>query len=314
MGQRLEHRVAIVTGAGRGIGRSVAKLLAEEGASVIVNDLGGSVEGASSSVSPADAVVSEIREDGGTASANYDSVAEFGSAGKIVEMALEEFGRVDILCNAAGILRDRMVFNMSPEEWEAVIRVHLLGSFNVTRQALPYMVDQNYGRVVLFSSISALGSPGQSNYSAAKEGVVGLARSLAVELGNYNISVNAVYPGGSTRMVASIPDSAREWLREQAQKSPGSYPVADLVASPEPEEALVPESNAAKIVYLCTEVGGAINGEVIGTHGWSMSRYFRRFPTKSVYKGEGQWTLEEIGSVAPISLAVGLVNPAPKEE
>ena len=314
MGQRLEHRVAIVTGAGRGIGRSVAKLLAEEGASVIVNDLGGSVEGASSSVSPADAVVSEIREDGGTASANYDSVAEFGSAGKIVEMALAEFGRVDILCNAAGILRDRMVFNMSPQEWEAVIRVHLLGSFNVTRQALPYMVDQNYGRVVLFSSISALGSPGQSNYSAAKEGVVGLARSLAVELGDYNISVNAVYPGGSTRMVASIPDSAREWLREQAQKSPGSYPVADLVASPEPEEALVPESNAAKIVYLCTEVGGAINGEVIGTHGWSMARYFRRFPTKSVYKGEGQWTLEEIESVAPISLAVGLVNPAPKEE
>ena len=314
MGQRLEHRVAIVTGAGRGIGRSVAKLLAEEGASVIVNDLGGSVEGASSSVSPADAVVSEIREDGGTASANYDSVAEFGSAGKIVEMALAEFGRVDILCNAAGILRDRMVFNMSPQEWEAVIRVHLLGSFNVTRQALPYMVDQNYGRVVLFSSISALGSPGQSNYSAAKEGVVGLARSLAVELGDYNISVNAVYPGGSTRMVASIPDSAREWLREQAQKSPGSYPVADLVASPEPEEALVPESNAAKIVYLCTEVGGAINGEGIGTHGWSMSRYFRRFPTKSVYKGEGQWTLEEIESVAPISLAVGLVNPAPKEE
>ena len=314
MGQSLEHRVAIVTGAGRGIGRSVAKLLAEEGASVIVNDLGGSVEGASSSVSPADAVVSEIREDGGTASANYDSVAEFGSAGKIVEMALAEFGRVDILCNAAGILRDRMVFNMSPQEWEAVIRVHLLGSFNVTRQALPYMVDQNYGRVVLFSSISALGSPGQSNYSAAKEGVVGLARSLAVELDDYNISVNAVYPGGSTRMVASIPDSAREWLREQAQKSPGSYPVADLVASPEPEEALVPESNAAKIVYLCTEVGGAINGEVIGTHGWSMSRYFRRFPTKSVYKGEGQWTLEEIESVAPISLAVGLVNPAPKEE
>ena len=314
MGQRLEHRVAIVTGAGRGIGRSVAKLLAEEGASVIVNDLGGSVEGASSSVSPADAVVSEIREDGGTASANYDSVAEFGSAGKIVEMALAEFGRVDILCNAAGILRDRMVFNMSPQEWEAVIRVHLLGSFNVTRQALPYMVDQNYGRVVLFSSISALGSPGQSNYSAAKEGVVGLARSLAVELDDYNISVNAVYPGGSTRMVASIPDSAREWLREQAQQSPGSYPVADLVASPEPEEALVPESNAAKIVYLCTEVGGAINGEVIGTHGWSMSRYFRRFPTKSVYKGEGQWTLEEIESVAPISLAVGLVNPAPKEE
>jgi len=314
VGQRLEHRVAIVTGAGRGIGRSVAKLLAEEGASVIVNDLGGSVEGASSSVSPADAVVSEIREDGGTASANYDSVAEFGSAGKIVEMALAEFGRVDILCNAAGILRDRMVFNMSPEEWEAVIRVHLLGSFNVTRQALPYMVDQNYGRVVLFSSISALGAPRQSNYSAAKEGVVGLARSLAGELGDYNISVNAVYPGGSTRMVASIPDSAREWLREQAQKSPGSYPVADLVASPEPEEALVPESNAAKIVYLCTEVGGAINGEVIGTHGWSMSRYFRRFPTKSVYKGEGQWTLEEIESVAPISLAVGLVNPAPKEE
>ena len=142
MGNRLTGRVAIVTGAGRGIGRGVAKLLAEEGASVVVNDLGGSVDGSESSATPADLVVGEIKEDGGRAVATYDSVSEFGSAARIVRTAIEEFGRLDILVNAAGILRDRMIFNMSEEEWDSVVSVHLYGSFNMVRHSVPHMIDQ----------------------------------------------------------------------------------------------------------------------------------------------------------------------------
>ncbi len=312
MRNRLTGRVAIVTGAGRGIGRGVARLLAQEGASVVVNDLGGSVDGSESSDTPADLVVGEIREEGGNAVASYDSVAEYGSARQIVQTALDEFGRLDILINAAGILRDRMIFNMSEEEWDSVVRVHLYGSFNMVRRSVPHMIEQQHGRIVLFSSISALGSPGQTNYSAAKEGIVGLARSAASELHRRGITVNAVYPGGRTRMVESIPESAVDWLREQATTRPGSYPVADLVASPEPDEALVPESNAPKIVYLCTDAASDITGQVIGTHGWGTSLFSPRRPVKSIRK-DGAWTLDELERLVPISLTTGLANPSPRE-
>ena len=310
MRKRFTGRVAVVTGAGRGIGRGVAKLLAEEGASVVVNDLGTQVDGSQSSDAPADVVVSEIKENGGLSAASYESVAEFDSAAEIVRTAIDEFGRLDILVNAAGILRDRMIFNMTEQEWDEVVRVHLYGTFHMVRHAAPHMVDQQYGRIVLFSSISALGSPGQANYSAAKEGIVGLSRAAANELAEHGITVNAVYPGGQTRMVESIPDSARAWLREQAAKRPGSYPVADLVAGPEPEEALVPESNAPKIVYLCSEAAADVTGQVIGTHGWTTSLYSPRQPTR-IIRTDGAWTLDELERLAPISLTAGLVNPAP---
>ena len=226
---------------------------------------------------------------------------------------MDEFGRLDILVNAAGILRDRMIFNMSEEEWDSVVRVHLHGSFNMVRHSVPHMIDQRHGRIVLFSSISALGSPGQTNYSAAKEGIVGLARSAACELKEYGITVNAVYPGGRTRMVESIPESAVEWLREQAANRPGSYPVADLVASPEPDEALVPESNAPKIAYLCTGAAANITGQVIGTHGWGTALFSPRSPVKAIHK-DGAWTLDELERLVPISLTSGLQNPSPRDD
>jgi NAD(P)-dependent dehydrogenase (short-subunit alcohol dehydrogenase family) len=219
---------------------------------------------------------------------------------------------VDILCNAAGILRDRMIFNMTEEEWDAVLRVHLHGTFNMVRNVVPHMIRQRYGRIVLFSSISALGNAGQSNYSAAKEGIVGFARALARELASDGISVNAVYPGANTRMLAMVQESARRILRGQQGAGEASG-AADLIASEGlPEEAMAPENNAPKIVYLCSEPGGAITGQVIGTNGWEMALYSPRRVTRSIHK-KGRWTLDELERLVPASLARGLVNPAPLE-
>ncbi len=297
--------MAIVTGAGRGIGRSVALMLAEEGAAVVVNDLGGSVDGAGRSSGPASGVVDEIRSAGGRALASFDSVAEFDGAGRIVGTALDGFGRVDIVCHAAGILRDRMVFNMTEEEWDGVLRVHLVGAFNIVRSALPHLMEQGYGRVVLFSSISALGAAGQANYAAAKEGMVGLTRALAEELGPHGITVNAVYPGANTRMMATVMNTPRS-----ATQGPSGAVGADaLLSSPEPPEAQTPGSNAAKIVYLCTEPAGSITGQVISTNGWSLGLYSRRRVVRSIHK-DGRWTLEELERLMPISLTAGLHNPA----
>ena len=312
MSKRLEGRVAIVTGAGRGIGRGVAILMAEEGASVVVNDLGGALDGSGSSSTPADQVVTEIKSAGGTAVASGDSVAEFDTAGKIVQTALDTFGRIDIVCHVAGILRDRMVFNMTEEEWDGVLQVHLYGAFNMVRQATPHMINQKYGRIVLFSSSSGLGSSGQTNYSAAKEGMVGMARSLAKEFAPHGITINAVYPGAATRMTESVPQSSRD-LRRAAVAAPSPTMTAQGAPIEGPPEAREPENNAPKAVYLCTEAGGAITGQVIGTSGWPMTLFSPRRVVKSIHK-QGRWTLDELDDLIPISLAADLTNPMPAAE
>ena len=307
MGNRLEGRVAIVTGSGRGIGREVAKLMAEEGASVVVNDVGGAVDGSGSSNTPAEEVVKEIRDAGGQAVAAPESVAEFDSAAKIVQTAIASFGRVDILCHVAGILRDRMVFNMTEEEWDGVLQVHLYGAYNMVRNVTPHMINQKYGRIVLFSSGSGLGSSGQANYSAAKEGMVGFTRSLAKELGPHGITINAVYPGGATRMTETVPQSSRD-LRAQAAAAAAPTMATQGAPIQGPPEARNPENNAPKTVYLCSEVGGSITGQVIGTSGWAMTLYSPRHVTRSIHKN-GRWTLDELDELIPISLGAGLANP-----
>ena len=316
MGTRLEGRVAIVTGAGRGIGRATAILLAEEGASVVVNDLGGSVDGTGESATAADETVQAITSAGGQAVASHDSVAEFDSAGAIVRKAIDSFGRVDVLCHVAGILRDRMVFNMTEEEWDGVLHVHLYGAFNMVRNIVPHMIGQKYGRIVLFSSGSGMGASGQANYAAAKEGMVGFTRALARELGPHGITVNAVYPGGATRMTATIPESTQQLRQQQraasapAAPGPGMATQGSLILGP--EEARDPANNAPKAVYLSTEAAGAITGQVIGTSGWPMTLYSPRHVVKSIHKN-GRWTLDELDELMPISLGAGLVNPVPPQ-
>ena len=311
MRKRLDKKVAIVTGAGRGIGRTVALMMAKEGASVIVNDYGGNIDGTGSSESPANSVVKEIVDSGGIATASHHSVSEFTSAKKIANVAINKFGHVDILCNAAGILRDRMIFNMSEDEWDDVLKVHLYGTFNMVENCVPHMKRDGYGRIVLFASSSGLGSVGQANYSSAKEGIVGLTRSLSNELSSYGISVNAVYPIAHTRMMASVPDSVKE---RAGPADPGISGVgaAELFHSPEPEEAMSPENNAVKILYLCTDKGGTISGKVISTGGWSISHIPERKITKSIQRNT-PWTVDELHQLIPISLGAGLINPAPKD-
>lgn len=270
---RLDGRVAIVTGAGRGIGRSVARLLAGEGASVVVNDLGSAVDGSGHDSGPAHDVVAEIAEAGGKAVANGADISVFAAAENLVQTAIEEFGRLDILVNVAGILRDRMVFNMTEQEWDDVIRVHLKGTFNTTRFASAHwrsLRDESaQNRIINFTSVSGLhGAPGQPNYAAAKMGIVGLTWSSARALGKYGVTVNAISPGAATRMTDSVPTDRRRTRPEVDEWSPDN--VAPIVA------------------YLASERSGWITGRIIHTSGYEVSLYSNPEPVVRIV-GTGPW-------------------------
>jgi NAD(P)-dependent dehydrogenase (short-subunit alcohol dehydrogenase family) len=269
----LDGRVAIVTGAGRGIGRSVARLLASEGASVVVNDLGSAVDGSGNDSGPAHDVVAEIAEAGGKAVANGADISVFAAAENLVQTAIEEFGRLDILVNVAGILRDRMVFNMTEQEWDDVIRVHLKGTFNTTRFASAHwrsLRDESaQNRIINFTSVSGLhGAPGQPNYAAAKMGIVGLTWSSARALGKYGVTVNAISPGAATRMTDSVPTDRRRTRPEVDEWSPDN--VAPIVA------------------YLASERSGWITGRIIHSSGYEVSLYSNPEPVVRIV-GTGPW-------------------------
>ena len=229
----VEGKVAIVTGAGNGLGRQHALLLAKHGAKIVVNDLGGSVDG-SGAGDAADAVVEEIRAAGGQAAANKASVSDREGAKSIVETAVSEFGTVDIVVNNAGILRDKSFKKMTLDEWDLVINVHLNGSAYVTWHAWPIMYEKNYGRVIFTSSVSGImGSFGQSNYGAAKMGMVGLMNNLAREGASHNVHVNCLSPGAATRMTASVPGSEIDPDNPAEDNHPGLVSPAVLLMAGE---------------------------------------------------------------------------------
>jgi NAD(P)-dependent dehydrogenase (short-subunit alcohol dehydrogenase family) len=305
MGNRLEGKVAIVTGAGRGIGRGEALLLAEEGAAVVVNDLGGSTAGEGTSQSPADEVVAEITGKGGRAVANYDNVATMQGGENIVKTALDSFGRLDILVNNAGILRDRMVFNMTEEEWDAVIAVHLKGHFTTIKPASVIFRQQRSGRIVNTSSSSGLGNMGQANYSAAKEGIAGLTRTVARDLGRYGATCNAIRPGAATRMTVS---PEMEEARRRAEAA-GVRRGSGMPAMP-------PEAIAPLVVYLCTDAAQNINGRDFAVMGRQVGLYTIPTVEKAIYAPGDYWTLDELDETFPRTIGAGLVNefgpkPAP---
>ncbi|MDY6843880.1 MAG: SDR family oxidoreductase [Thermodesulfobacteriota bacterium] len=303
MGDLLKDKVAIVTGAARGIGKGIALLMAEEGAKVVVNDLGGAVDGSGGEKVPADEVVDEIKAKGGTAVANYDSVASYEDAENIIKTAIDSFGKLDILVNNAGILRDRMVFNMSYEEWDAVLQVHLYGVYNCTRHACPIMRNQKSGRIINFSSSSGLGNLGQANYSAAKEAIVGFTRTVARDMGKYGVTCNAIRPGAATRM--TITPELKAAMERKAAAGVGG-PSAGLGQI----GALPPEDIAPFVVWLASDESANVNGYDFQLRGGDIGLYSQPIISKTIFK-TGRWTVDELKEVVPKTLAVGLVNPSP---
>jgi NAD(P)-dependent dehydrogenase (short-subunit alcohol dehydrogenase family) len=292
---KLEGRVAVVTGAGRGIGRAEALALAAEGAKIMVNDAGVSEEGTGASRSPADEACREITAAGGLAVPNYDSVATREGGESIIKAAIEAFGRIDILINNAGILRDRMVFNMNEEEWDSVIKVHLYGTYYCTRPAAVHMRQQRWGRIINTSSIAGLGNMGQSNYSAAKEGIVGFTRSVALDLAKYGVTCNAIRPMAATRGIT--PE-----LRDAIGKKAAALGITDQAEIDSYFNKLFsscPEHVAAFAAYLCTEEAGFINGRTFYVNGPDIGLYTEPAVSSRLNRETGCWTMEELVNEVP---------------
>jgi NAD(P)-dependent dehydrogenase (short-subunit alcohol dehydrogenase family) len=277
----LQGKVVLVTGAGGGIGRDFALAMAAAGAKMLVNDLGTSVRGEGKDVGPAQKVVDEIRAAGGTAVANTDSVAEWESANKIVQATLDSFGRIDVVINNAGILRDRFFFNMSVEEWRAVIDVHLNGSFYVSRAAAPHFKSQQSGCYVHMTSTSGLvGNLGQANYAAAKLGIVGLSKSIALDMAKYGVRSNCISPFAWSRMIGSIPtETADQRARVEKLKSMETAKIAPLA------------------VFLSSDEAKNVTGQIFAVRANEIFLMSQSRPLRSVHRAEG-WTPEAIGSHA----------------
>jgi len=269
----LEGKVMLVTGAGRGIGRDIARLAAAQGAAVVVNDLGGSTDGEGADAGPAEAVVAEIRAAGGRAIANPDSVAEPAGAERIVKAALDHFGRIDCVVNNAGILRDRIFYRMSQVDWELVIDVHLKGSFNVARAAANHFREQQSGSFVHLTSTSGLvGNFGQANYAAAKMGIVGLSKSIALDMARFNVRSNCLSPFAWSRLIGTIPtQTSEEQARVERVKTMTAAKIAPLA------------------VFLASDLAKDVTGQIFAVRKNEIFLMSQPRPLRSMQRNDG-WT------------------------
>ena len=291
----LEGKVAAVTGGGNGIGREISKTLASQGAKVVVNDLGTAVDGAGQTHAAADTTVEVIKAAGGEATPNYDTVATPEGGQNIIQTAVDTYGKIDILVHVAGILRDRMVFNMSIEEWDAVISVHLRGAFCVNKPACVLMRAQKSGCIINFSSISAAGNSGQANYAAAKAGILGLTRTVARDMAKYGVRANAIWPGADTRMTATVPEAARQLRAERGIGESAPRPVTERK----------PENVAAVVAFLATDMAQDITGWTVGITGDRLSLIEDPRPVKTAFC-PGGWTFDQVVELWPQTFGLDL--------
>jgi len=288
----LDGRVAVVTGSGRGIGREFALCFAREGANVVVNDVGVSLDGQGTEDDPAAQVCKEIEALGGQAVPNYDSVTDFEGAQRIVQTAVDSFGTIDILVNNAGIVRDRTLLKMDEADFDAVVAVHMKGTFNCTRHAAEVMKDKGYGRIVNITSSAGLrGNFGQTNYGAAKAAIMGMTFIWSMELGRYGITVNAVAPAGATRMTAALFERTGQ--------------------APPPEED--PALNAPLVAYLASEEAGHVNGQILGRTEYAYTVFQHPKQVAWMWR-DGGWSPAEVAQHFDKNLGqhlqqVGMVMP-----
>jgi len=301
MGDRLKGRVAVITGSGQGIGKAIAVALAQEGAGVVTNNRRPGTSGGD-----AETAAKEIRDAGGKAVAFFGSVSEFDTAQKLVQTAVDNFGRLDIVVNNAGADAPKMVWNMSEEEWDRSVDSFLKGSFNCIRHATPLMREQKWGRIINTTSTAWLGTVGHCNYGAAKAGLVGLTRAVAREMGRYGVTCNAYAPTAATRFTLSEDIVAGFKKRYEAGLMTKER-FEELTNPPGPETV------APFIVYLCTDEAANINGQVFDVTGNNIALYSEPVKVKAIDKQEGMWTVEELIKEVPGVLLAGYKNPAPPQ-
>ncbi len=277
----VEGKVVVVTGAGRGIGRDIALLMAKEGAKVVVNDIGTSLEGKGVDATPAGEVVAEIRKLGGEAIASTDSVADFDSAQRIVQAAVDTYGRIDSVVNNAGILRDVIFHKMTFDDWDSVIKVILYGAFNMSRAAATHFRQQNSGSLVQMISNSGLaGNVGQANYGAAKAGMVMLSKTIALDMERYNVRSNCIAPSAWTRMTGSIPSNTPDKAARVAQR-----------------QMVTPDKNAPLAVFLASDAAREVNGQIFYTRMNEIFLISQSRPIRGLQRSEG-WTPRSIAEHA----------------
>ena len=302
MGDRLKDRVAIVTGSGQGIGRAIAVALAKEGAKIVTNNRRPDTSGGDAATT-----AKQITDMGGQAMPFFGSVSDFEVAGKLVQAAVDKFGRLDILVNNAGTDRPHMVWNMTEEEWDTCLDSFLKGTFNCTRFACGIMREQKWGRIINTTSTAWLGTVGHCNYGAAKAGIVGLTRAVAREMGRYSVTCNAYAPTAATRFTVSEEIVAGFKKRYEA----------GLVTKERYEELTNPpnpETVTPFIVYLCTDEAADINGQVFDVTGGNIAIYSESVKKKDINKEEGLWKVEELIELVPKVLLEGYINPAPPQQ
>jgi len=310
MGDRLKGRNAVVTGGGRGIGKATCLALAREGANIVVCDLGGSTDGTGQETTPADEVVKECESLGVKAVANYGNVANFADAEAMIKACVDNFGRIDILCNIAGIDKPKMIWNMSEEEWDAVIAVHLKGTFNLTRHAAPLMREQRYGRIINCVSEAYQGGVTHLNYAAAKGGIASFSYGTARELGKYGVTCNVFVPRASTRMVQG--EDVKKMIQKRVESGLMTQEKADEMML----DTLPPENFVDFIAFLASDEAKDINGQVFLTTPGALGLFSQPeivLQERHNPNEEGAWTFDQCADIAKAKLLVNYKNPAPEQ-